>query len=119
MLGFNSPIGGAFNNYFSPPEEAAYFSNLRVVSIGRPLITSISDSPSGNNNNVTITFTSTDGDDTPASFALQSAANVTPASGYADVTATITQVLTTDGTAKFQATATSTGTKQFYRIRHK
>jgi hypothetical protein len=119
MLGFNSPIGGAFNNYFSPPEEAAYFSNLRVVSIGRPLITSISDSPSGNNNNVTIQFTSTDGDDTPASFALQSAANVTPASGYADVTATITQVATTDGTAKFQATATSTGTKQFYRIRHK
>src|ERR1043166_2043190 len=119
MLGFNTPIGGAFNNYFSPPEESVYFSNLRVVSIGRPVITRITDAPSGNNNNVTITFTSTDGDDTPASFALQGAGSVTPLSGYADVAATITQVPTTDGTAKFQATATSTGARQFYRIRHK
>lgn len=117
MLGYDCPLQGAFNQYVGTPDAAAYFSNLRVVSLSRPLITSITDSRSGANNNVTIVFTSSDGDDTPASFALQGASVVT--GPYADVAATITQLPQSNGTAVFQATTTSTGVIQFYRIRHK
>jgi hypothetical protein len=117
MLGYNCPLQGAFNQYVGTPDASAYFSNLRVVSLTQPVITHISDSPSGGTHNITITFTSNDGDDSPASFAVQGASVVS--GPYADVTATITQVPTTDGTAVFQATTSSTGAIQFYRIRHK
>jgi hypothetical protein len=117
MLGYNCPIQGAFHQYVGTPDASAYFSNLRVVSLTKPQIISINDVPSGGNHNVTIVFRSTDGDDTAASFALQGASLVTGA--YADVTATITQLPQVDGTAVFQATATSANAVQFYRIRHK
>jgi hypothetical protein len=117
MLGYNSPIGGAFNNYIATPDASVYISNLRVVSLAPPLINSITDSKSGTDNNVTIIFTSNDGDASPASFALQGAAGVT--GPYADVTATITQLPPVSGAAVFQATTTSTAGAQFYRIRQK
>jgi hypothetical protein len=117
MLGYDCPLQGAFNQYIGTPDAAAYFSNLRVVNLTKPQITSITSTPSGANNNVTVLFTSSDADDTPASFALQSASVVT--GPYADVTATITQIPQSNGTAVFQATATSTSPSQFYRIRHK
>jgi hypothetical protein len=119
MLGYNSPLGGAFNNYLATPDAAVYVSNLRVVSLTRPVITGTLDSKVGNNNNVTISFVSFDGDDTAGSFALQSAATVNGT--YADVGgATITQVLNPSDSTKafFQATTTSTSVAQFYRIRH-
>jgi hypothetical protein len=117
MLGYNCPLQGAFNQYIGTPDASAYYSNLRVVSLAKPTITAISNNQSANNN-VVIRFTSNDGDDTPASFALQGANLV--AGPYADVGGvTITQIPQADGTAVFQATTTSTATAQFYRIRHK
>lgn len=118
MLGYNAPIAGAYYQYVDSTDAAAYFSNLRVVSLTVPVITRITSTPSGANNNLTITFTTNDGGDSNTSFALQSASSV--AGPYSDVgSAAFTQVPTTDGTAVFQATVTSSSGAQFYRIRHK
>jgi len=122
MLGYSCPIGGTGGQYIANPEAAAYYSNLRVVGLSVPNITSITDSVTGNQNNVTIQFSSTDGDDTAASFALQSttALKSTGTSGFADVaSATITQIVTNNGAELFQATTSATNTALFYRIRHK
>src|SRR5206468_3886375 len=35
MLGYDCPLQGAFNQYIGTPDAAAYFSNLRVVSLTR------------------------------------------------------------------------------------
>ena len=120
MLGYNCPIEGAFQQYVGTPEAAAYFSNLRVVNLAPPAINRITSSITGANNNVVIGFTSNDGDDTAASFALQSSGTNSVAGPYKDLaSAVITQVLTTNNIPTFQATASSSSAAQFYRIRHK
>jgi len=113
MLGYNCPIQGAFNQYIGTPDAAAYFANLRVVSLSGPTITSIVVT-NGNVGNVVLTYQSTDGDDTIASFAVQSASVVT--GPYSDVSpaATITQT----GTGQFQAVTAVNGLARYYRIRH-
>jgi hypothetical protein len=109
MLGYDAPIQGAFNQYVNTPDAAAYFSNLRVVSLSPPVITSIKLS----GGNVVVPFTSQDPEDTTASFALQSSS---AASGtYADVSpaAPFTQL----GPGSFQVTYPQNGSAQYYRIR--
>ncbi len=110
MLGYDAPIAGAFNQYVNTPDAAAYFSNLRVVSLGAPAITSIKVS----SGNVVIPFTSQDPEDTTASFALQSSSTVNGT--YADVNpaASFTQL----GTGAFQVTYPQNGSARFYRIRY-
>lgn len=113
MLGYSDPYGGSSGASVGNPDAAAYFSNLRVVRLSGPLITSITVS---SKTNVLLHFTSSDGNDSAASFALQSSGANTVAGPYADVAAaTVTQK--SDGT--YQVTATSTNTVQFFRIRHK
>jgi hypothetical protein len=104
MLGYNDPFASVGTG------GAVYFSNLRVVSLAGPTITGLALS----GGNVLIRFTSPDGDDTTASFALQSSATVNGT--YTDVSpaATFTQLV--NGT--FQATTPQTGSIEFYRIRH-
>ncbi len=120
MLGYDCPIEGAFQQYVGTPEAAAYFSNLRVVSLSAPRIDSVENVISGGKNNITILFSSYDSDDTAASFALQSTGTNSVSGPYGDLaSATITQVLTTNGTAIFEASASATNMAQFYRIRHK
>ena len=117
MLGYDCPIAGAYNQYVGSPDAAVYFSNLRVVQLGPPVIASITSQVTAGVNNVTIKFASTDGDDSTASFALQSASAA--AGPYADVAgAVFTQVATGNGTSVFQTTTTQTSARQFYRIRH-
>lgn len=120
MLGYDCPIEGAFQQYVGTSEAAAYFSNLRVVSLAAPVIDQVNNTISSGKDNVTILFSSFDSDDTAASFALQSSGTNSVAGPYADVsTAAITQVLTNNGAAIFEATASATNNAQFYRIRHK
>jgi len=69
--------------------------------------------PPGSTTVVQIGFTG-GGSDTASSFTLQSSGNVTPASGYGNVSATITGP--TGG--PFQATIAPSGPRQFYRIKH-
>jgi hypothetical protein len=107
MLGYADPFASV-----GSPDGAVYYANLRVVTITPPVITAFSAS----GGNVTITFTSSDGDDTTASFALQSASIVT--GPYTDVVppAAITQL----PSGAFQAvSAQPAASTQFYRIRHK
>lgn len=120
MFGYDCPIEGAFQQYVGTPEAAAYFSNLRVVSLAAPVISSVKDAINANQNNVTILFSSFDSDDVASSFALQSSGTNGVTGPYADVnSAAISQVLTNNGTAIFLATASATNTAEFYRIRHK
>jgi hypothetical protein len=106
MLGYEDPFDSLGNN-----DAAVYYSNLRVVALGAPTITSIISSGS----NVTLKFSSVDGDDSVSSFAVQSSATV--ASGYADVTPTPT--ITQDpASGLFSVTLPQNGAQQFYRIRH-
>ena len=114
MLGYSDPFGGSTGLSIGNPDAAAYFSNLRVVSLTAPVITSIGIT---SKTNVLVKFLSYDGTDTAASFALQSTGTNNLVLGpYADnAAATITQLV--DGT--YQATLTSTNTAQYYRIRRK
>ena len=107
MLGYNDPFSSV-----GAPDGAVYFSNLRVVQLGPPVITSITKTGS----NIVIKFASIDGDDTASSFALQSSATLAPAA-FADASpaATITEL----SPGNFQATTTSTSSEIYYRIRHK
>jgi hypothetical protein len=104
MLGYDDPFASIGQN------GAAYYSNLRVVQLGPPSITSIT-AASGN---VTINFVSIDGDDTTASFALQSSGAA--AGPYADV---IPAAVITQSAGAFHTTVAQSGSAQFYRIRHK
>jgi len=114
MLGYEDP----FNSIGS--DSAAYYSNIRVVQLGPISITS----QGILGNNFVINFTSTDGDDSPASFLLQSTAALgpvvngvsQPATWTTVSSATITQ---TAGTLAFTATTPLNGPQQFYRIVHK
>ncbi len=119
MLGYNCPLGGAFNNYLGTPDAAVYISNLRVVSLSAPVIDGITDTVNEGNHNVTISFSSVDGSDSPATYALQSAGVV--GGPYTDVAgASIVQVFAGDpARAHFQAATSSSGTAQFYRVRRR
>lgn len=103
MLGYNDPFASVGTG------GAVYFSNLRVVSLAGSTVASIKLS----GGNVVIQFTSPDGDDTIASFALQSSAAVTGT--YADVSPAATFTQLANGT--FQVTYPQNGSVQFYRIR--
>jgi hypothetical protein len=102
MLGYNDPFDGAGGE-----DGAVYFSNLRVVQLGPPVITQIAKQ----GNTVVINFTSVDGEATASSFALQSAAQVKGAFAV-DATATVTQL----GTEAFQAVVPANGPMRYYRI---
>ena len=112
MLGYDCPIQGAYQQYIGTPDAAAYFSNLRVVSIATtpPVITSFTAS----GGNVVIKFTSSDSSDTTSSFALQSSGTVNGT--YTDVSPAASFTLL--GTGSFQVTYPQNGSVRFYRIRH-
>ncbi len=113
MLGYADPYGGSGGVSVGAPDAAAYFSNLRVVRLAGPTITSIA---LNNQTNVVIDLTSVDGDDTVASFALQSAGANKVTGPYSDVSgATFTQL----SNGAFQTSVISTNAAQYYRIRHK
>ena len=105
MFGYNDPFDSLGSS-----DGAAYFSNLRVVRLGPLDITGFALSGP----NVVINFTSTDGDDTTASFTVQSAGVVTGPYANVSPAATITQL----GTGAFQAVAAQNGSARFYRIKH-
>ena len=106
MLGYEDPFDS-----LGDQDAAVYYSNVQVVRLGPPVITRTALSGS----NVQISFISVDGDDTPASFALQSSSVVL--GPYTDVSpaATITQ---DPATGVFTAVTAQNGPIQFYRIRH-
>jgi hypothetical protein len=107
MLGFNDPFNSVQNE-----DGAAYYSNLRVVRIGPPLITQITDAAG----TVTMRFVTQDGTDIPSSFTLLSSGSSTSPSNVDTVIAgTFTQL--TNGS--FQVTTPApTNFASFYRIRH-
>jgi hypothetical protein len=109
MLGYDCPIQGIYNQYIGTPDAAAYFSNLRVVSLDAPTITRIV----RNAGNVVITFTSPNTSDTTANFALQSSSVVTGTFTDVSPAATITSL----GSSTFQATYPQSGSTMFYQIR--
>jgi hypothetical protein len=110
MLGYCDPF-----NSIQDEDGAAFFSDIRVVAIGAPVITSVSAFATPGSL-IKINFTTTDGDDTPASFTLLG--NGTNTAAHVDTVVsgvTITQL----GLGAFQATLTKpTNTMQFYRIKH-
>ncbi len=61
MLGYEDPYGGTAGNSVGNPDGAVYYSDVKVVRLSPPTITSVSTGASS----VTFTFQSTDGDDTP------------------------------------------------------
>ncbi len=114
MLGYEDPFGGTAGISVGAPDAAAYFSNLRVVRLGPPVITGLALT----NGNVVIQFSTTDGDDTAASFNLLSSG--TSGARFVDglvSTATFTQLGTN---LNFQVVVSKpTNSAQYYRIQHK
>ncbi len=104
MLGYEDPYSSA-GNY----DGAVYYSNLRVVRLGPPIITAIT-LPGGN---VQIDFVVTDGTEGTSSFTLQSSASLTPAA-FANVSPAATFTTLSPGT--FRAVTAQNGTARFYRI---
>ena len=108
MFGYNDPF-----NSVQAEDGAAYYSNLRVVRIGPPSITQVTDT----GGTVTLRFTTQDGEDTTSSFTLLSSGAAGTALNV-DTTvanATFTQL----GTGAFQVTTATPATKAvFYRIKH-
>jgi len=72
MLGYADPYGGTGGASVGTAEAAAYYANLRVVRLAGPTIVSIAPSST----NMVMQFSTADGDDTAASFILQSCATV-------------------------------------------
>ncbi|PWU21210.1 MAG: hypothetical protein C5B50_02165 [Verrucomicrobia bacterium] len=107
MLGYEDPFSST-----GQPDGAVYYSNLRVVRITPPIFTQWSAS----GGNVIFNFVTSDGDDTTASFALQSSAAVNP-QAWSDVSpaATFTQL----STGAFQVSYPQNGPIRLYRLRHK
>jgi hypothetical protein len=104
MLGYNDPYLsiGAFGG-------AVYYSNVRVVALGNPLITA--QAVSGSNFNVTFTDQS---NDPASSFRLLGSSLV--GGSYTNMNATITQ----SGIGTYSATTafSSTNTAKFFRVQH-
>jgi hypothetical protein len=100
MLGYEDAYNGGEDS-----DAAVYYSNLRVVSIGTPAVTSFGlDNAHGT---VVMDFSVTDGG---SSLTVQSASNVK--GPYTTVPATITPL----GNGSFQAVVPQNGAIQFYRI---
>ncbi len=116
MLGFNDPFVSV-----QADDGATYYSNLRVVQIGKPLITSIALAKVGTpptSTNVVIRFSTTDGDDTTASFNLLSSSPTNSVVGTVDTVAAAT--FTQLGLGAFQATTVKpTNSMRYLRIQHK
>jgi hypothetical protein len=110
MLGFDDPFNSVQNE-----DGATYYSNIRAVTIGAPVITSVT-ALAASNSPITIYFTTSDGDDTASSFTLLS--NGTNTAAHVDTT--VTGVTFTEPTAgMFKATFTKpTNSMQYYRIKH-
>lgn len=101
MLGYEDPYNGGEDN-----STAVYYSNLRVVSVGGPVITNVGlDNVHGN---VVLDFSVTDDGGT---FTVQGAANIK--GPYANVAAA---TITSLGGGAFQVTAPKNGAVQFYRV---
>ncbi len=116
MLGYIDPFDGG-----EEPDTAAYYSNLRVVQLGPPQITTTAYTAA--NKSFKFNFTSSDGDVTASSFVVQTSTNVI--NGYAVLTsgATISQLLG-NSTPTFQAAVTLTGSTtniptHYFRVRQK
>jgi hypothetical protein len=100
MLGYEDPYNGG-----EDLDTAVYYSNLRVVSVGAPIITSIAaDNVHGT---VIIDFSVTDD---ASSFSVLGASKVN--GPYASVAATVTSL----GNGSLQAVVPQNGAVQFYRI---
>jgi hypothetical protein len=111
MLGYADPYGATGGTSVGTPDASVYYSNLRVVRLTGPLITSFG----VNAPNVVLNFASTDGNDTAASFVLQSASVVNGT--YTDVSPAATFTQAADGS--FAVTYSQGTAPKFYRIRHK
>ena len=98
MLGYEDPYDGG-----EQPDTAVYYSNLRVVSIGGPVVQNISSA----GGNVVMNFSITDDG---SSFSVFSATNVT--GPYTSTAATITPT----GNGTFQVTVPQNGPVRFYKI---
>jgi hypothetical protein len=108
MLGYEDPFPSVQSE-----DGAAFFSDLRVVQIGPPVINQIALS----GGNVVIRFTTTDADDTISSFTLlgSAASNGTAAAVDTVTAGTFTQL----GTGAFQVTTPEpTNHVKFYRLKH-
>ena len=110
MLGYNDPfpsVGG--------PDGAAYYSNVKVVQIGAPVITQIAQVST----NIVINFATTDGDDTISSFSLLSGTNVFGSSSLFVDTVVGTTTFSQLGSGAFQVTTPKpTNSAVYYRIKH-
>ena len=104
MLGYEDPFSSV-----GTLDASVYFSNLRVVAIGVPVITQIAINKS--NSTSVINFSTVDGDLTASSFTLQSAATVT-----GPYTAASGATITSLSGGGFQAVVPQSGSAQFYRI---
>jgi hypothetical protein len=102
MLGYEDPWNGG-----EDADTAAYFSNLRVVAIGGPVINSIT--ADNVHDTMIIDFTITE-DDSNA-FSIYSSSTV--AGPYANVSAAM---ITSLGGGIYQAVVPQSGATQFYRI---
>jgi acetaldehyde dehydrogenase (acetylating) len=89
-------------------DAAVYYSNLRVVPVGPPIISQVALNHA--NDTAVINFTTADGDSTVSSFVVQASATL---SGFADVSASITAL----SAGAFQAVVPQSGNTEFYRIR--
>ena len=98
MLGYEDPWDGG-----EDVDAAVYYSNLQVVRIGPPMITSMGLSGA----NAVMNFSVSDDGGT---FTVQSASKVN--GPFSNVTATITP----SGNGTFQVTVPQNGSVQFYRI---
>ena len=106
MLGYECALQSANN-----PEGAAYFSDLKVVSLAVPAVRITSIQLSGGN--VVISFTSGIAGDTTSSFTVAHSGTVNGT--YADVSPA---AVITGSAGSFQATFAKSGSAQFYRIHH-
>jgi hypothetical protein len=110
MLGYNDPFPSVGN-----PDGAVYYSNVRVVQLGLPVITSITSSGT----NIVINFITTDGDDSISSFNLLSGTNVVGSSTIHVDTVVAGAVFTQLGTGAFQVTTPKPASAAtYYRIKH-
>ncbi|HEV2453344.1 MAG TPA: Calx-beta domain-containing protein [Verrucomicrobiae bacterium] len=104
MLGYEDPYDGG-----ETPDTAVYYSNLRVVALTPPAVTT--PAYNGSNGQFTFDFTSSDGDVTPASFTVQGATNLLK--GFTTISkATIQQLVN----GSFQVSVPSNGPSSFYRV---
>ncbi|MGD0260497.1 MAG: hypothetical protein ABSD29_11815 [Verrucomicrobiota bacterium] len=104
MLGYEDPYDSTGDS-----DAGAFFSNVQVVRLGVPAITGITASGGF----VTIQFISFDGDDTTASFTLQSCATVNGTYSNVSPAATFTQ---NPANGVFQTVYPQNGNARFYRI---